>query len=547
MALNTNIQLKRSVNNLPSTLLYGEPAWSDGNKHLYIGDSTGAPILINPLSTLSTGIIVKTATNTYLPRAIIGTANRVTVTNGDGVNANPIIDISTSYTGQSTITTLGTITTGVWNGSPLSVLYGGTGQTTASGALNALLPSQTGNSNFVLTTNGTVANWSAYTLQSAYNQSITPEILTDATRGALTIRRGSTTDTDLVLNIQNNAGTDTFTVQGNGRTYINNPAASTNFIVGSSFTIGDPNIATLPPAAYIETNTANNAGLRVYFNSGTAGTSGYFNITYDTTAPILTLVDMDDDPCFIDFSTARLGLTAPGPGTFAAPTIVNRFGGRGAVAAATTGFSWKTNGGVSGGALTEIMSCDSNFLALPSRTTVNRPSTPVNGMIGYNSTLGKLDAYENGVWTQYVDITSDQTAIAGNKTFTGKISGNTDIQQYFNSGIVSTVSNVFATITGMTITTSNTVVSKYKVSIVLAIRHSSNNNTTVEIAFFNGATQDLTYRYSQDDATIPISVVMEKIYTGVVSPTIFSVRWRRVSGTATVNVAYKSLIVQEIL
>jgi hypothetical protein len=41
----------------------------------------------------------------------------------------------------------------------LGIANGGTGQTTASGAINALLPSQTGDSGYYLTTNGTVASW----------------------------------------------------------------------------------------------------------------------------------------------------------------------------------------------------------------------------------------------------------------------------------------------------------------------------------------------------------------------------------------------------
>jgi hypothetical protein len=51
---------------------------------------------------------------------IVGTSNRITV-NADS------IDISTSYVGQNTITTLGTITTGTWNGSVVGPTYGGTG------------------------------------------------------------------------------------------------------------------------------------------------------------------------------------------------------------------------------------------------------------------------------------------------------------------------------------------------------------------------------------------------------------------------------------
>jgi hypothetical protein len=55
---------------------------------------------------------------------------------------------------------VGTVTTGVWQGTPIGILYGGTGQTTATGAINALLPSQTSNAGKVLQTNGTNTSWS---------------------------------------------------------------------------------------------------------------------------------------------------------------------------------------------------------------------------------------------------------------------------------------------------------------------------------------------------------------------------------------------------
>lgn len=44
------------------------------------------------------------------------------------------IAISASYAGQATITTLGTIGTGVWQGTAIAVGYGGTGASTAAGA-----------------------------------------------------------------------------------------------------------------------------------------------------------------------------------------------------------------------------------------------------------------------------------------------------------------------------------------------------------------------------------------------------------------------------
>jgi len=57
-----------------------------------------------------------------------GTANRITVTGGAGLT--PTIDIAATYVGQSSITTVGTITLGTWNGSTIMPIYGGTGITT---------------------------------------------------------------------------------------------------------------------------------------------------------------------------------------------------------------------------------------------------------------------------------------------------------------------------------------------------------------------------------------------------------------------------------
>ena len=60
-------------------------------------------------------------------KTLTGTTNRITV---GGTATDPTVDISTSYAGQNTITTLGTVATGVWNGTKVSEAYGGTNQST---------------------------------------------------------------------------------------------------------------------------------------------------------------------------------------------------------------------------------------------------------------------------------------------------------------------------------------------------------------------------------------------------------------------------------
>jgi hypothetical protein len=58
---------------------------------------------------------------------VVGTSARITA-NADS------IDIASTYVGQSSITTLGTITSGVWNGTDIAIADGGTGASTAGDA-----------------------------------------------------------------------------------------------------------------------------------------------------------------------------------------------------------------------------------------------------------------------------------------------------------------------------------------------------------------------------------------------------------------------------
>lgn len=58
---------------------------------------------------------------------VVGTTNRITA-NADN------IDISSSYVGQTSITTLGTVSTGTWSGATVAIAFGGTGGSSVSTA-----------------------------------------------------------------------------------------------------------------------------------------------------------------------------------------------------------------------------------------------------------------------------------------------------------------------------------------------------------------------------------------------------------------------------
>lgn len=99
---------------------------------------------------------------TYLS-TISGTTNRISV-------SGSTIDISTAYIGQTSLTTLGTITTGVWNGSKLSEIYGGTNQSTYTtgdilyaSASNTLSKLGVGSNGQVLTLASGIPSWATPT------------------------------------------------------------------------------------------------------------------------------------------------------------------------------------------------------------------------------------------------------------------------------------------------------------------------------------------------------------------------------------------------
>lgn len=95
----------------------------------------------------------------------VGTTNRITIQSGAG------IDIAATYVGQTSLTTLGTVTTGVWNATILTMQYGGTGAniTAVNGGViysgaSAMAVSAAGTTGQLLTSSGAGApTWTTST------------------------------------------------------------------------------------------------------------------------------------------------------------------------------------------------------------------------------------------------------------------------------------------------------------------------------------------------------------------------------------------------
>src|SRR5689334_21136809 len=67
-----------------------------------------------------------------------------------------------TWAGSSNLTTLGNVTTGAWKSTAIGIAFGGTGASTANGALQNLLPSGTNGQTLVQTGLGVYAMKSIY-------------------------------------------------------------------------------------------------------------------------------------------------------------------------------------------------------------------------------------------------------------------------------------------------------------------------------------------------------------------------------------------------
>lgn len=86
-----------------------------------------------------TGILVRTGAGTFATRSVVGVTNRTTVTDGAGITGDITVDIASTYVGQTSITTLGTVSTGTWNGDIVGLAYGGTNADLSGGGINDCL------------------------------------------------------------------------------------------------------------------------------------------------------------------------------------------------------------------------------------------------------------------------------------------------------------------------------------------------------------------------------------------------------------------------
>jgi hypothetical protein len=150
----TGLDFSNGVISLESTIAGSGLTYSAGVIDVNLAATGGLEIAADALQ-LKSSVAGAGLTLTAGVLDIGGTADRITV-NADS------IDIASTYIGQNTITTLGTITTGTWNATTIAVNRGGTGLTSyavgdllvANGA-TSLAKLTIGTNGQVLQSNGT--------------------------------------------------------------------------------------------------------------------------------------------------------------------------------------------------------------------------------------------------------------------------------------------------------------------------------------------------------------------------------------------------------
>ena len=164
-------------------------SWSfDVNTNTLVPSLTGAGIVsavdgtAGQIDTSTVGSVVTVSIDAgYVGQTSITTLGTITTGTWEGtaIGTGYLPASQTQLTTAANLVTVGTITTGVWDGTTIAIAHGGTGQTTAAAAFAALSPLTTagdllyettapapdrlpiGANTYILTSDGTVPVWTA--------------------------------------------------------------------------------------------------------------------------------------------------------------------------------------------------------------------------------------------------------------------------------------------------------------------------------------------------------------------------------------------------
>jgi hypothetical protein len=269
--------------------------------------------------------------NTEGVQSVSGTAGVISSTGG----INPVISIDATYVGQTSITTLGTVGTGTWNGSVVSPVYGGTG---INNGTNTLTVSANSSIDQNVTTSGNPSFKNVSALFNVSGASLIPGYATTVTAvGTTTLSAGSpqqqyftgTSTQTVVLPVTStmvigqsfiivNRSNSVVTVESSGLNTVQAMAANTQIVV----TCIDITLTTAA-AWNVEYSSTTGGVLSVSGTSNRVTSSGGLN-------PVI-----DIDAAYVGQSSiTTLGTIATG--TWGATTIAINKGGTGVTSTPTS-------------------------------------------------------------------------------------------------------------------------------------------------------------------------------------------------------------------
>jgi len=345
------------------------------------------------------------ATSPTLVTPILGTPTSGTLTNTTGFPAANLAGTALpAAIVTSSLTAVGTIATGVWNGTAIGIAYGGTGQTTKSAAFNALSPITTtgdliigngsnsatrlaiGANTYVLTSDGTTASWQAASGGGGSQATAT-------TLGTVYAKQTTGGGSPYLTAFGYNAGVST---TGSGNTAIGISALITN-------STGLNNTAVGLEALYSNNNNSNTAMGTAAAYSNTSGNSntaiGYQALNSNSTSNYNTAVGYQ---CL--YSNTAQGNTAVGwQAGYVATGLSNVFIGYGAGYAAGVGMTTGTYNIVIGASVSANAATDEKQIVIIASDSIRTGKGSNTGFMVPGSG-GMYQGNNSAAWS----ITSDQ-------------------------------------------------------------------------------------------------------------------------------------------
>jgi len=438
----------------------------------------------------------------FLPLAGGTMSGNITVPTGDLITLTDAPAAGTSAANKNYVD--GAITAQY----PISIANGGTGQTTANAALNALLPSQTGQNGKVLQTDGTNTTWATITITITNMLSSLVNTMTSTVNGVAATASIINTN---VLSSAANALTSTVNGVASAAVNIINSislsssanalTATVNGVASTAVNIINSNV--LSSAANAMTSTVNGVA------SAAANIVNSISLTSSANTLLATVNGVASATVAIIntnvLSSATNALTSTVNGV--ASTAVNIINSN--VLSSSANLLTSTVNGVASTAVNIINSISLTSSANTLLATVNGIASATVAMINTNvltSSANLLTSTVNGVASTAVNIVNSISLSSAANALTATVNGVT-------SAAANIINSNVLTLTGSTLTSTVNGVTSAGVTVQTAVAGA----VAGDIATLNGSGQTTdsgkTFGNDGTNATVPTSNQMQSYVT----------------------------------